>query len=136
MEITADVLRDIAAVQLKARTKHMYLVPRAKNEFFSWIELGVYDSLYGIHPKFHPEDESEMAGVELAWVSHRHQVDDDLEWQNYEGTFFGPDHEVWREVKEGDYLGVRICAQSIGVENIEAFTDMLVWNFWRPSIVL
>ena len=49
-------------------------------------------------------------GKDLVWTSHKNPVASDaFAWRK--GERFESDHEIWRQLAEGDSIGVRVCAQ-------------------------
>lgn len=54
--------------------------------------------------------------VETVWLSHKNPIATPTPEDQW-GTVFGPDHEMWKNLQEGDSIGVRVCAQFPGWAN-------------------
>ena len=103
-----------ARIQLAAESHDQGWCSDPSQGSWSWFEVVI------LAP---PGDDGQTAvikkgsdGRDLVWTSHTNPLrSDGFAWRK--GKRFESDHEIWRQLAEGDSIGVRVCAQYPGWKN-------------------
>jgi len=66
------------------------------------------------------------------WISH-YNVAEQQQSQPLSGQFFGPDHEIWRELHPGDRLAVAICIPQRPWSGTGMSARLDFWRRFEPS---
>ncbi|GJJ13002.1 hypothetical protein Clacol_007251 [Clathrus columnatus] len=67
----------------------------------------------------------------LSWISHRNRQGS-VSFIVQEGIEFGPDHEIWQHISEGDQILVRACAKYGSWKNHIDWTALKIWEWYNP----
>ncbi|KAG9123636.1 hypothetical protein FRC07_014432, partial [Ceratobasidium sp. 392] len=113
------IISHIHSIQLFTDSKHQGWVSNPSHGSWSWFEIGVCrmdESLGKLIPKTMSD------GSPAFWESHVHPVhrENDEDNQGYKlrkGKRFGPRHQIWDHVEEGDILVAELKAQFPGWAN-------------------
>ncbi|KAH8881049.1 FabD/lysophospholipase-like protein, partial [Thozetella sp. PMI_491] len=115
--LSRDLIDRLSGIQLFASSHDQGKADDVSAGLWTWIELVLLQDE-------HAEDPIQEDGIELAWRSHRNRpLSDDFSWND--GKVFSVDSDMLRFLKEGNTIGVRICARFPG------------WQLWvREALIL
>lgn len=75
-----------------------------------------------------------VTGELLRWTSHQNEMTvQDLRLR--EGELFGPDHEIWEWLREGDQIGVWMCAKHRGWSNQVGEIVLGSYDWFMPTLI-
>ncbi|KAK4140617.1 FabD/lysophospholipase-like protein [Dichotomopilus funicola] len=101
--LSASELCHIESVQLIAESHDQGFVDDRAAGNWTWFELCILDNAQATVPVTRGE-------ILLTWESHQTSMGCG-EYQKYQGHVFGPQHDLLRYLKEGDFIAVRLCAR-------------------------
>jgi hypothetical protein len=115
------------------------LVSALTVDTWSWFDIGIYtkagsgDSgvaeamISDLQPKRRENGEL------LLWKSHNNVLQS--RWPSFKrGNDFGAEHEIWEYLREGDMIGVTVCAQHPGWSNVADYGFLDFWEWFEPAL--
>lgn len=89
-----------------------------------------------VHPLSHKSipERNPKTGQLLCWKSHHNDIAGQT-YTVYLGPLFGPRHEIWEHLKEGDRLGVWMCAERRGWECWARSAEIDIWERFKPIVL-
>jgi len=144
---TRESLSSIAALQVSTVSCNQGWVDNPNAGNYSWFEVAVgrlkvepYRSIL-VHDPVHIRmlNESFVPSVDhldepVLWKSHYNTLQGRDE-KRRTGTLFSRDHKMWDDVKEGDVLALQGCAQYPGWKCRGSHAEIIVWNYFVPTLV-
>jgi hypothetical protein len=124
------LLSKVARMQLETYSHDQGWCSNPSAGSWSWFELVI------LSPQGDDDVLSRKKGADgndLVWHSHSNPVAS-REFSGVEGSRFESDHDIWKHLKEGDRIGVNVCAQFFGWENIAREGILKVEEFFEPLI--
>ncbi|KAF8528377.1 hypothetical protein BU17DRAFT_80686 [Hysterangium stoloniferum] len=119
-----DIAR-LASMQLRTFSRDQGWCNDEAAGSWSWFEIAISSAENIVKQK--PD------GNDLVWLSHRNPIaSQELDWRI--GDMFGPDHEVWEYLEEGDMLVVRVCAQFGAWQNIAQNGHLQFMEWFEPTL--
>lgn len=124
------LLTRVTSMQLVTKSHDQGWCSNASDGSWSWFELVILS----------PQGNDEIPlpkkgddGKDLAWFSHTNPIaSKDYSW--IRGRRFESDHDIWKHVVVGDCIGVRVCAQYPGWQNIARKGVLNVEEFFDPTL--
>jgi len=115
----------IAGMRLKTLSRDQGWCSDESAGSWSWFEIAILDSENIVKKR--------RDGNDVLWVSHRNPIaSQEFDWRI--GLTFGPDHEVWDYLEDGDMLLVRVCAQYGGWRNIARKATLEFTEWFEPTL--
>lgn len=104
---------------------------------WTWFEISLVERVEedgGLRvKKIRREDTSNAPEYRLlSCISHRNRQASS-QFCVYEGAEFGPDHEIWSHISEGDRILVRAFAQYPGWTNYVDWCVLKLWEWYDPT---
>ncbi|KAG8725075.1 hypothetical protein FRC09_009041 [Ceratobasidium sp. 395] len=103
-------LSSFASIQLATDARDQGWASEPHRGLWSWFEIAIFTKLPEHDEKVTPDMiKSGPKGEPLTWLSHKLPLS--KEYKEQKGVRFAKDHEIWKFVQSGDYIGVLACAQ-------------------------
>ncbi|KAH7337327.1 caspase domain-containing protein [Rhizoctonia solani] len=113
--LTKELLKSIRCMRLRTFARQQGSAGAQNKAYF---EISVVSPSDGL-PKLAP------SGDEMTYQSHSAPAKADYEWTD--GDVFDEQHELWQNIKEGDYFEVAICASGRGCTNDAERGNLIFW---------
>ncbi|CAE6503047.1 unnamed protein product [Rhizoctonia solani] len=113
--LTKELLGSIRCMRLRTLAKQQGPAGAQSGAYFEVSVISPGDGL----PKLAP------SGDEMTYRSHSAPAKADYEWTD--GEVFDEQHELWRNLKEGDYFEVAACASGRGCTNDADRGNLIFW---------
>ncbi|KAK0707393.1 acyl transferase/acyl hydrolase/lysophospholipase [Lasiosphaeris hirsuta] len=101
--LDAETIKKIHSVQLFAESHDQGWVSDANGGTWTWFELAIMENPLATVPK-------SKDGVTLAWSSHRNFLAE-AEYDWIAGAKFGPNHDMFRLLEDGNVIAVRLAVR-------------------------
>ncbi|KZT37302.1 hypothetical protein SISSUDRAFT_871000 [Sistotremastrum suecicum HHB10207 ss-3] len=133
----------LCSVKLSTLSRNQGWVSSPSGGNWSWFELGLYETSSSNGSSSDPTKvrtadlvlRRRKDGSELTWVSHYNNIQcRDFRWVNTPTGTFGPNHEIWSYIREGDVVGVSLCARYPAWRCI-AKSGVLKFSSWFEPIL-
>ncbi|TFY65905.1 hypothetical protein EVG20_g5188 [Dentipellis fragilis] len=127
----AVALQRIAQIKLITLSRDQGWVSDRNAGNWSWFDVAV---LRGDSETEDGQERElrEIDGEPAVWRSHENVLAGRDLVEHTEGIVFGPEHLLWRTVREGDVVVGRARARFGGWKNETARADFLVWEYFDP----
>ncbi|QRV94535.1 hypothetical protein RhiJN_22554 [Ceratobasidium sp. AG-Ba] len=109
-EILGSKIPQMVSVQLNTDAHDQGWASNPEKGLWSWFELAIFTKAPSKDSIVNPGDiKKGPDGNPLTWISHRVGIESSFVEQS--GPVFTKDHELWKHLSGGDYIGVLVCAQ-------------------------
>ncbi|KAG8794857.1 hypothetical protein FRC12_020714 [Ceratobasidium sp. 428] len=99
-----------ASIQLETDARDQGWADEPHRGLWSWFEIAIFNKLPKHDETVTPDMiKSGPKGEPLTWLSQKRPLS--KEYKEQKGVRFAKDHEIWKFVQSGDYIGVLACAQ-------------------------
>ncbi|CAE7091473.1 unnamed protein product [Rhizoctonia solani] len=134
---TKEMLGGSRSVQLVTMSRHQGWVGDRDAGSWSWFELQVARPT--AEGNDHAEAKLNPDGDKISWRCLEHPVDEETaqaqkDFAEHKGSVFGPDHELWTQIEEGDVLQVVMKTQFGGWSNTASDGVLRISTWWEPSV--
>ncbi|KAI0311486.1 hypothetical protein OF83DRAFT_755571 [Amylostereum chailletii] len=119
--LDSAALARIAAVQVITISSDQGWASYPEHGSYSWFDIGL------LRP-------SSDGNQEVCWRTSHHNQLAKKESVRREGSVITMEDKMWDNVKVGDVIAVRVCAQFGGWVNNAEFGQIKVWNWFEPVI--
>ncbi|KAG9124567.1 hypothetical protein FRC07_011107 [Ceratobasidium sp. 392] len=109
-QLDAQKLSRYISFQLETNSRDQGWASEPQRGLWSWFDLAIFTRLPSEGQDVTPNMiKSGPNGKPLTWMSHKLPLTG--QWEIQQGIVFGKDHELWKHLEPGDYVGVLACAQ-------------------------
>jgi hypothetical protein len=146
--VTRSFLDRVVQMRLDTISKDQGWFSNPQTGRWSWFEIGILrpyrDGLPQNDPNivelnfqasatrsYIPVRQSDGIDRVLRWISHRNRIAT-VFYQAHNGQFFGPEHEIWNNLTEGDVICVYACAANY-LQNNAKSGRLIFWEKFDPT---
>ncbi|KAG8722951.1 hypothetical protein FRC09_005435 [Ceratobasidium sp. 395] len=109
-QLNGQKLSSFLSIQLETDAHDQGWATDPQRGLWSWFEIAIFRNLPGPDQIVTPDMiKPGPNGKPLTWLSHTLPLS--REYHVQKGACFAKDHEIWKFVQSGDYIGVLACAQ-------------------------
>jgi hypothetical protein len=146
--VTRDFLNRVVQMRLDTISKDQGWFGNPYTGRWSWFEIGILRPYSDGTPQndpnivelnfkasatrsYVPVRRSDGTGRAFRWISHKNRIAT-LFFQAHNGQLFGPEHEIWDSLTEGDVICVYACAANY-LQNNAKSGRLIFWERFDPT---
>ncbi|KZT31465.1 hypothetical protein SISSUDRAFT_1038417 [Sistotremastrum suecicum HHB10207 ss-3] len=136
--LTNPQIRKLRRIHLQTLSMNQGYVDFLENGSWSWFEIALCSNADGSGWGSSTSQRVKTAqdGRELSWLSHHNVLQSSVFSSVGSSSQFGPDHEIWKDIEQGDTFGIRLCAQYPAWQCSIQAAELRLWTVFQPSEIL